>query len=152
MNPRPATGRSALRGFTLLELLVVLTLLGLILALAAPRVGVGLPAVSARAAAADVVAALQSARSRALTEQRTVAVVVDSEARSVTVEKERRVLRSGAEVRVVGAREAQSRLSFYPDGSSSGGELQVGHTTHRFRIDLDWLTGRVQVSRGTEDG
>jgi hypothetical protein len=36
-------------------------------------------------------------------------------------------------------------FTFYPDGSSSGGEILLGIETRRLKISVDWLTSKVQV-------
>ena len=43
-------------------------------------------------------------------------------------------------------------LAFYPDGSSSGGQLKVGSGPGAYRLSLDWLLGRVEVARDAEAG
>ncbi|MCF5209466.1 general secretion pathway protein GspH, partial [Pseudomonas syringae] len=38
-----------------------------------------------------------------------------------------------------------SAVEFYPDGGSSGGNVVVADGDRRWRIDIGWLTGSVQV-------
>lgn len=134
-------------GFTLLELLVVLTVLALMYALAAPRLGAGLPGVSARGAARDLVAVLQEGRSLALTEQRQVEVSIDGEARSLQLDGRPQPLRGKAEIRGSDTGTEPVAVLFYPDGSSSGIELRVEQENHRYHVNVDWLTGRVALRR-----
>jgi general secretion pathway protein H len=35
-------------------------------------------------------------------------------------------------------------VAFYPDGSSTGGNLLLASGSRRWRIDIGWLTGSVQ--------
>lgn len=135
------------RGFTLLELLVVLTVVALMYALAAPRLGAGLPGVSARGAARDLVAVLQEGRSLALTEQRQVEVAIDGEARSLQLDGRPQPLRGKAEIHGSDNGEEPFAVLFYPDGSSSGIELRVEQENHRYHVHVDWLTGRVALKR-----
>jgi general secretion pathway protein H len=37
-------------------------------------------------------------------------------------------------------------ISFAPDGSSSGGTVELADGGRRMRIDVDWLTGRIAVA------
>ena len=38
------------------------------------------------------------------------------------------------------------RIVFAPDGSSSGGKIELGSAHLRMRVTVDWLTGRVGVT------
>ena len=67
------------RGFTLVELLVVLVLIGLISALVAPRLTGSLPKLQLQTVARKISAALRYARSQAVTENRTYTAVFDFE-------------------------------------------------------------------------
>jgi prepilin-type N-terminal cleavage/methylation domain-containing protein len=69
------TGR---RGYTIAELVVVLTVVAITLAIALPRAHRMLDAIAVRAAAGDVASLLASARSMALAGHASVAVHVDS--------------------------------------------------------------------------
>jgi general secretion pathway protein H len=42
-----------------------------------------------------------------------------------------------------------ARIRYFPDGSSSGGNIVLGDDRRSARIDVDWLTGAVTVSSGT---
>lgn len=42
------------------------------------------------------------------------------------------------------AEQAGSAVDFYPDGSSTGGNLLLANGSRRWRIDIGWLTGSVQ--------
>lgn len=138
-------------GFTLLELLVVLTVVALMYALAAPQMGAGLPGVSARGAARDLVAVLQEGRSLALTEQRAVVVSIDGTARSLQLDGRNQPLRGKAQIHSGDVAAERFAVHFYPDGSSSGIELRVEQEHHRYRVSVDWLTGRVALHREVGD-
>ena len=38
-------------------------------------------------------------------------------------------------------------IRFYPDGSSSGGSIELGAEGVVFQVTVDWLTGAVAVAR-----
>ena len=38
-------------------------------------------------------------------------------------------------------------IRFYPDGSSSGGSIELGAEGVGFQVTVDWLTGGVDVAR-----
>ena len=71
---RPSTG-----GFTLMELLVVLAILGLALVLAMPTLGRMFPGLELRSEAHDLVNLLREARARAIGRNEEVTVVIDLE-------------------------------------------------------------------------
>src|SRR5215813_12553916 len=78
------TGDSAdAQGFTLLELLVVLVILGLMVTLAVPLFTHAMPGVEAKAAARDVAALMRAARSLAIAGDREVTIAVDLDHRTV---------------------------------------------------------------------
>ena len=64
--------------FTLLELVIVLSLVGLLMALAIPRFSAMRDGASVRAAMADLSAVFSMARQSAITRRTTVAVVLDT--------------------------------------------------------------------------
>ena len=82
MTP-PSTRNRA--GFTLLELLVVLVLVGVITAVAAPAVGAGIQTLRLQSAARHVAAALRLARGRAIRSQEIQLVSLDRTRNQVTV-------------------------------------------------------------------
>src|SRR5262245_62430439 len=83
MAAKAATARTATSpagtegGFTLLELLVVLAILGLTVALAVPVFNRVMPGLELKAAARTVAAAMREARGIAVSSNREVAVTID---------------------------------------------------------------------------
>ena len=37
-------------------------------------------------------------------------------------------------------------IRFFPDGTSTGGGIEIVRKNRRFLITVDWLTGRVAIS------
>lgn len=72
-------------GFTLLEVLVVLVLVSVITAVAAPAVGTGVQTLRLQSAARHVAAALRLARGRAIRQQEVYFVTFDREEGQVTI-------------------------------------------------------------------
>ncbi|MNC78562.1 hypothetical protein D3C75_1307990 [compost metagenome] len=48
-------------------------------------------------------------------------------------------------VRLQTARGLGAGFEFYPDGAASGGNILISRGQARWRIDVSWLTGSVQV-------
>ncbi|NNG05464.1 MAG: prepilin-type N-terminal cleavage/methylation domain-containing protein [Inquilinus sp.] len=148
----PAGRRRHSAGFTLVELLVVLLILGLMTAVAAPHIGGSLPRLETRTAAREVAAVLREARGVAIRDNREVVVLVDLDARRVGVPRGRRpvTLPAGLDLRLLTATvelagRGSGRIRFYPDGTSSGGRVTLAGPGQVYDIRVDWLTGRVAV-------
>jgi general secretion pathway protein H len=120
-------------GFTLLELLVVLAVIGLIAGLAAPRFS-ALAQPSLRQVATDIALELRATRLQALRSGRVVELAPAALA-----------ARLPASVSLAAAPAAP--LVFYPDGRSSGGRWQVADGSSTATLEIDWLTGAVRQSR-----
>lgn len=138
-------------GFTLLELLVVIAIAGLALALVPPLLANALPGFQERSAAREIATSLRLARQAAVAEHRTTVLQVDLEAREYGIAGRgpTRALpqRLGLEVFVgdVLAERGHGGIAFFPDGSSTGGRITLLAPTREYRVDVDWLTGRVRL-------
>jgi general secretion pathway protein H len=147
---RAGDGRLA-TGFTLLELLIVLAILGLTTALAVPMFSRAMPDLQAKAAARDVAAMLRSARSLAITENREVTVAVDLDRHSVDLAGVRsETVKPGIGLDLYSAMEelidrGAGRIRFYPDGTSTGGRVGLSTATHRYEVIVDWISGGVMI-------
>jgi general secretion pathway protein H len=128
----------------MLELLVVLTILGLLLATVPTGLTASLPGLRLRAAAAGVADALREARRAAMAEghERQIRFDPTGSAYRLVPEGTATALPAGTSLRLVGVREGQ--IGFFADGGSTGGAIELtlgsGHRT----VKVDWLTGRVR--------
>ncbi len=122
-------------GFTLVELMVVLILVGLLSSMVAVSVSSGLLKSKERRFVEDFTAYMKRARNSAIGSGRAVNFIIDGEKRKFGIEgrplldipKEIEISAEG----VVELRNGLFAVTFYPDGSSSGGQ-----------IDLSWDIGR----------
>ncbi|GGO80155.1 hypothetical protein GCM10011348_16230 [Marinobacterium nitratireducens] len=154
-------------GFTLLELMVVLVMASLMLSLVVPRFAAVLPGVELKSYTQKTAALLRKLRSQAMAESRLVALSLDSEAHQIRVSgldapiavpedisltlNDDGSLALGNEIVLpesFGVSEALPSIRFYPDGSSSGGDLTLTSAGGGYAIRVDWLTGQVSIDDG----
>lgn len=111
-----------MKGFTLLELLVVMTVSGIVLAIAVPRARAGLDRAVVRSAATDVRATLGLARTLALAGHAVIAVDIDSARGMLRIRRGSDVLlRRGVEqAHGVELRATRDSLSYDPYGLGRG--------------------------------
>ena len=146
--PTWATGNNppvAQRGFTLLEMLVVILLIGIAAGLLGLGVRQGLQVAKERWVVAQMVEALRATRASAIVSGQAARTQFDLQGRSFQAPG-RASQRWPAQVQVTlhSAEQAGPAVVFYPDGSSTGGNLLLANGSRRWRIDIGWLTGSVQ--------
>lgn len=139
-------------GFTLIEIIVVLAILGLMTALVLANGTRVSPAVHARSAAEQVSAALRSARSEALMSNRSVAFTLDLANRAYQWgQSPRQVLPDDLRVSLLTSRDLLAPngnvglVHFDPDGASSGGRVTIEGGGVVWWVGIDWLSGRVSI-------
>jgi prepilin-type N-terminal cleavage/methylation domain-containing protein len=140
-------------GFTLVELMVVLFILSVLAALAAPSFSRTLVSARLRASASDVRATFARARSLAVAGGRERAVVFDLEKGEYGLDND--AVRRGfpepvrlGGVRLVGEENARgdARVRFYPDGSAEEAEVSVDSGDGgSIRVKVDPLTGIAEA-------
>lgn len=136
---------NAQRGFTLLEMLVVIVLISIAAGLVGFGLQQGLRAAKERQAVGQIVEALRSTRARAIVSGTTESTVFDLRDLSVQAPgRPKKHWPAELQVTLHTAEQAGSAVDFYPDGSSTGGNVLLGNGSRRWRIDIGWLTGSVQ--------
>lgn len=142
--------RRGAAGFTLIEMLVVLSILALIASLAMPLLSRGSEGVRLETAVSELSSALRATRAAAIAANRPIALMVDVERRSFgSTAVARRSFASGIEARLTYAAVIRSAASeggfqFFPDGSSTGGEIALSMHGREEKLCIDWLTGIVR--------
>ena len=136
-------------GMTLLEVLVVVAILALVVAALPLRSFTTLGAVELRAAARDLATDLRGARSAAIESGIAKRFVLNVEDRRYGLSGENS-LPEDIDVRFVAARQellssATGSVVFMPDGSATGGSIDLVRGTRQARIDIAWLTGQITL-------
>ena len=143
-------------GFTLLELLVVLTIAGMLVALVPPVISAVIPGTKAKVAARDLAATLRDARNLAISQSTTIDLRFDTDARTYAIAGGKlEKLPRGTAVTILGE-DGRTRpkafdgepytLRFYADGSSNGIRTRLGSEDSGYIVTVGWLMGRVVLS------
>ena len=140
------------RGFTLLEVIVVLVLAGIMYALLLAVPMRGASGADLKSAARTLASGLRQAQTTAMSTRRDAVLTVDVEAREFLMpgEEQPRKLPDGLDLKLYTAQSEVSNarkgaIRFYPDGSSTGGRITVSAGERKYLVDVDWLTGRVSI-------
>ena len=139
---------NARNGFTLLEVLIVVVILGLALGIVVSHGPSRSVALESRAATADLVRTLRMARGLAILRGRAVLVVVDFGRHATSVDGEPlRAWPAGVSLSPGRVRAAREIVRFDPDGGGSGGQLEVVDGRIGYTVAVDWLSGRISVAQ-----
>jgi general secretion pathway protein H len=151
MTGRPESEPSSAEGFTLLEMLVVILILALATAVAMPILARPSDGVRLRATARDLISALRLTRAMAIARNAEVALTIDVDKRtfaSAAIRTQSFGPEMAAELTFAEPeRTARSTggFRFFPDGSSSGGDVRFRLRGSEAKICVNWLTGEAQL-------
>jgi len=153
---------SSAAGFTLVELLVVLTIATLLVALVPPAISAVVPSVALRSATHDFAQTLRQARGRAIYGNRSVDVVLHFEPPTYAIGDTppvgfpNSVHMNVARARGFGEQPPEwadealyadgFRLRFFPDGSSTGAVIDLLRGERGYRVDVGWLAGGLSIT------
>jgi general secretion pathway protein H len=146
---RACSGRLS-AGFTVLEMLIVLALLALAAAVAMPIFARPSDTVRLQATARDLINALRLTRAMAIARNAEIALTIDVDKRTFASAAIRtQSFAPGITAELTFAepeRKDQSSggFRFFPDGSSSGGDVHLRLRGREARICVNWLTGEAQ--------
>lgn len=148
----PTNRATGAAGYTLLELLVVLLILGLVVGLTTPFLSPERRQISPRQTALTVAAGLRFTRGQAIKTNRDAVFVLDTARRGYKfgVDGELVELPPDIEFSLVTARSeridsARGGIRFFADGSSTGGGVTISGPGEKYQVTVDWLTGRVRI-------
>jgi general secretion pathway protein H len=149
----PIMPRTTTRGFTLIEVLVVLVIIVIGFAAIGINFSSGRGTAELKATARDVASALRYARGQALMEHDTASVDFDLAENTYTVSRRARVYQIPESINftlVTAESELSGRdqgsIRFFADGSSTGGRVTLSREQHQWRIAVNWLTGQIDLT------
>jgi general secretion pathway protein H len=144
------------RGFTLVELIMVLLLIGISMAVVIPNINKGLQDHEVRSSALSLAAVARDLRSRALFDGVPQQLVVNVPENSYVARTKQVQLPQDVKFTSVAGGESVDhdvkRFYFFPNGSNIGGEIVLADSDKAisYLVRLEPLTGRIEVSRGNQ--
>ena len=148
------TARSAVRGFSLLEIILVIAIIALASVLAAAAMGGGFKGMQHKAAAKQIASNLRYTRAEAIQTGKSQRFVIDPRAHTWQAPRSHHGdIPAKLGVAFFGAREVQpaagvGAIQFFPDGAATGGRIQLTSGTAVWNVDVTWLTGQVEITHG----
>jgi type II secretion system protein H len=154
--------RSRNKGFSLLELVIVLLIIGLVAGVSYPSLRRGTTAFHLRATGRDVLNHLRYAREKAITEQKEMTVTIDRDTQTVilsdTAGEDRKVLTLPKDVKIVEMKSVEQEITvgqlvtrFLPNGSAENTEIVLkADNGGEIRLLVDPVTGGSRIQLGQE--
>jgi len=146
-EPRASAPADRTAGFTLIEMLVVLAIMALVAAIAAPGLVSNYRTKSLETLAGEITMRLRLSRTSAIATARPKQVVVDLGTRVIRFgDRDIIALPDDVKMTVITGQETvvadrQTVLTFLPDGSASGMDISLQQKGRTTRIAVNWLTG-----------
>ena len=141
------------QGFTLIELTVVLLVMVLGFSAIGTNISSGNHSSQLKALSRDLASALRYARGQALISHNEVSVAINLAENTYKVSNRDKAYPFSDEIEVtlvIAQNEFKNdeigQLRFYPDGSSSGGRITMEWGNLANVIDINWLSGKVEIS------
>jgi general secretion pathway protein H len=142
------------RGFTLIELIVVIVIIGIASAVVGPMIDAGMTSREVRRAARQIASTMHHLRNEAVATGRPTAMQIDIQENSIETVGGGRwaVLTERAIIEEVAAAEVETgryEIRFFPNGSTTGAAVVLAsrgdRTRNRLRVEIDALIGAVSV-------
>ena len=148
--------RTRQHGFTLIELVAVIVLIGIALSVVSLSFSKSMSSAKIQAATRDLVAALRYTRGQAIVTGKQAALDLDIQSDTyqapgrpiVNLPKDMRMVLLTADSEQTST--TSGRIRFFPDGASTGGHISVRLGEREWRINVNWLTGAVTREEVTQ--
>lgn len=147
-------------GFTLLEILLALTIVGLVMGLTTVNLRAPSESSLLKAETRKLVAELRAVRAKALSDSRIYAIQATEEGHGYTIlptgelaelpEGFSLVISQGASAAQQGVVSAAPMIRFYPDGSTNGGRIALATENLTRSLDVNWMTGEISLAQEPE--
>ncbi len=140
------------RGFSLLELIVVLAIVGLLFGMVGTSIYRSLDSVKIRQTSKDLMTALRYTRAQAVASREEQFLTVDIENRRYQApERDWEDFPEDVEISLKTAADdldlTSGKVRFYPDGSSTGALISLQIESRSWTVRVGWLTGELSVEQ-----
>lgn len=139
-------------GFTLIEVVCVMAIIGLLAAVLLPNIPRRTSRPRLQAYAIEVASLLKADRTAAMGSQQVIGTGVDAPSRTMRSGATGKVLRVPDDVRFDSVlpkscnnQAVGGEIDFFPSGMSCGGSIVLSRRDIGFEIQVNWLTGRIDV-------
>jgi general secretion pathway protein H len=145
------------RGFTLLEIVIVVAMIALIMALSAFALNRQLPGQQLRNTAKQIAAELRFTKTQALISGKPQVFSINPKTREWEGPKRHAgtVPRALEIITTTASNEQPSGelavIKFFPEGASTGGRIILKRDNAMWQVDVKWLTGDVSIKRHEAD-
>ena len=143
------------RGFTLVELVLVLVVMGISMAIVVPNIGRRLQEREVRSSALSLATVARELRRRALLDGVAQQLIVSIPLNTYFIPQKREThLPDDVRIASIDGGEVverdTKRFYFFPNGSSLGGEIVIANSANSisYLIQMEPLTGKIEVARG----
>lgn len=141
------------QGFTLIEMIVVIVLIGIVASVVTFSFTRSLAGARIQAASNDLVAGLRYTRGQAIVKGEQKVLLLDLEKNTwLAPGKAERALPKDMILRLTTAQQELTSnktggIRFFPDGSSTGGNIAVVLGEREWKINVGWLTGEITLDK-----
>lgn len=139
-------------GFTLIEVVCVLAIVGLLAAVAMPLAPRATSAARLQGYAVEIASLLKADRNAAIERHALVSTYLSADARLVASGSGRGRVNLPADVsfdatvaRTCDGRSSGASIDFFPNGMSCGGTIGLARPGGGYQVRVNWLTGGVEI-------
>ena len=140
------------QGFTLIELLIVIVVIAMTAAVVAPNIGSGNQTATLNSAARELASGLRFARGHALSYGKESILLLNLNDNTYKITDKSKQYKFSKDIEVTLdiaqsqlVNEKQGGFRFFPDGSSTGGRITLELAENKRQLDVNWLTGQVEI-------